>query len=133
MVGWPLAGVRSTVQHLAERDVVIVYVLHAKFLYAIWLDAEVVVDNRASLLELFVDGFHVVHPEVDVPHLVDDSPVRDELRVRGCLAQHHGVAVTTNHAEVGRLTPKAIVREAEPITEIVSSRCDIPDKQDWCT
>jgi hypothetical protein len=59
---------------------VAVRVLDAELAEAVRRVVDRVVDAGAALLDLVVERVAVVAADVDVPHLVDDPPVRDEAR-----------------------------------------------------
>jgi hypothetical protein len=55
-----------------------VWVLNAELAEAVRSVVDRVVDARATVLNLCIDRVYVVYADIRVPHLVDDSPVRDQ-------------------------------------------------------
>lgn len=120
-----------TSNYLSKRNIVTIKILYAKFLDSIGLESQLVINPGITLIILNIKSFDIVYPKVNIPHLLHDTPVRNELHPGRCLAEHDGVSVASNHAEIRRLAPQSIVGEAQFISKVIRRCPYIPNKQDW--
>lgn len=70
------ADVALCLEPLSERDVMAIGILYAELAEAVRGVVDRVIDASASLLNLGIDRIHIVDPDVRIPHLVHDLPVR---------------------------------------------------------
>ena len=117
---------------MSEGDVVPVEILDAKFLDAVRLDPETVINLGTAFDELVVKHLGVIAPEVGVPHVVNDFPVRDQLGACASLRQHHDESVALDHAEIRRLVPEPVVGESKLVAIIIGRLHHVRHEEDRC-
>jgi hypothetical protein len=105
-------------------------ILYTKLLDTIRFESQLVIDPGTATLILGEKGFDILHPEVDIPHLLHDTPMWEKFCIGRCLAEHDCLSVASNHAEIRWLTPESIVGETEFVSKIVGRCHHIPNEED---
>jgi hypothetical protein len=116
--------------YLSKCNIMLIKILDAKLLDSIRFEFHPVVDPGTALFIFSIKSFDVFHPKVSIPHLLDDTPVRNKLRFGGCLTEHDGLSIASYHAETWWFTPQSIVGETQLISKVICRRDYIPNKQD---
>ena len=111
---------------LSERDVMAVGILYTELAKAVPGVIDRVVDASPSLLNLNLDRIDIVDPEVRIPHLVHDPPVRHAALGLIRQGDEDDRRITRRRSEVRRI-PEHVTLKPQAVAEVVHLALKIRD------